>query len=118
MNSPKCISWVCVLSLLILTGAGNSMGAGHHPAGPQGRVTEAEARRAALATVANGTIQSSELEKENGILIWSFDIRTPKTRAVTEVHVDARTGKVISKSLERPAQERAEKKAELPKRVR
>jgi uncharacterized membrane protein YkoI len=99
-----------------MTGAGSSMGAGHHPTGLQGRVTEAEARRAALATVANGTIKSAELEKENGILIWSFDIRTPKTRAVTEVHVDARTGKVISKSLERPAQEAAEKKAESPKR--
>ena len=95
-----------------MTGAGSSMGAGHHPTELQGRVTQAEARRAALATVANGTIKSAELEKENGILIWSFDIRTPKTRAVTEVHVDARTGKVISKSLERPAQEAAEKKAE------
>lgn len=92
------------------------MGAGRHPAETQARVTEAEARRAALATVANGTIQSSELEKEKGILIWSFDIRTPGTRAVTEVHVDARTGKVISKSLERPDQEAAEKKAEPPKR--
>jgi hypothetical protein len=118
MNSPKCISSACVLSLLILASAGTGMGADHRPAGPQDRVTEAEARRAALATVANGAIQSSELEREHGILIWSFDIRTPKTRAVTEVHVDARTGKVISKSLERPAQEAAEKKAEPPKRAR
>jgi hypothetical protein len=117
MNLPKCISRVCVLSLLMMmTGAGNSMGAGHR-AEPRGRVTEAKARRAALATVANGAIQSSELEKEKGILIWSFDIRTPGTRAVTEVHVDARTGKVISKSLERPDQEAIEKKAELPKRT-
>ena len=46
----------------------------------QTKVTEAQARSTALARVVNGTVKSSELEKENGKLIWSFDIATPKTQ--------------------------------------
>lgn len=62
----------------------------------QSKVTEAQARSIALAEVVNGTVKSSELEKENGKLIWSFDIATPKTGNITEVQVDAKTGKIVS----------------------
>ena len=66
-------------------------------------VTEAQARKSALAEVPNGTIKSSELERENGRLIWSFDIAKAKTRNMTEVQVDAKTGKIVSTQTETPA---------------
>jgi uncharacterized membrane protein YkoI len=78
----------------------------------QTKVTEAQARSTALASVVNGTVKSSELEKENGKLIWSFDIATPKTQNITEVQVDAKTGKIVSTHLETPAKQAKEAKSE------
>ena len=49
----------------------------------QATVTEAQARKSALAKAPNGTIKSSELERENGRLIWSFDIAKARTRNIT-----------------------------------
>jgi uncharacterized membrane protein YkoI len=78
----------------------------------QAKVTEAQARSTALARVVNGTVKSSELEKENGKLIWSFDIATPKTQNITEVQVDAKTGKIVSTHLETPAKQAKEAESE------
>lgn len=55
-----------------------------------------------------GRIQSSEREKENGKMIYSFDIRTAK-RGITEVNIDAVTGAVIAVKVETPADEAKEK---------
>jgi uncharacterized membrane protein YkoI len=76
------------------------------------RISKAEATRIALAQVPNGAIKEGELEKENGRLIWSFDIRTPGSRDTTEVNVDAQSGQVLSVSKETPEQEKKEKKEE------
>jgi uncharacterized membrane protein YkoI len=54
----------------------------------QARVTKHQAKRIALASVKDGTIKSTELEKENGVLIWSFDIAEPGKKDITEVWVD------------------------------
>jgi uncharacterized membrane protein YkoI len=78
----------------------------------QAKVSEQAARTIALAKVGNGMIKSSELEKENGKLIWSFDIVKPKTRNITEVQVDARTGKIVSTQTESPADQLREAKTE------
>ena len=64
------------------------------------RVTKAQAEKIALAGVRNGKIKSAELEKEGGLLIWSFDIARPGTKNLTEVWVDAQTGKIASLSVE------------------
>ena len=62
---------------------------------------------------ASGKIKSSELEKENGKWVYSFDIRNAKG-TITEVLVDAYSGKIISveeESAEKEAEEeRMEKK--------
>jgi peptidase YpeB-like protein len=68
----------------------------------QARVTKDQAERIALARVRHGTIKSAELEKENGVLIWSFDIAQPGKRNITEVWVDATTGKVTALTVETP----------------
>jgi len=76
------------------------------------KVTEAKAQKTALAKVPGGLIKTSELEKERGKLIWSFDIAMPKSRNVTEVQVDAKTGKVVSTQIETPADQAKEATAD------
>jgi len=61
-----------------------------------------------LARVKRGTIKSAELEKENGVLIWSFDIARPGRKDVTEVWVDATTGKITAVDVETPLGEKKE----------
>lgn len=78
----------------------------------EAKVSEADARATALATVPTGTISSAELEKENGKLIWSFDIAKAGSKNITEVHVDAKTGKVIASKTETPRKEANEAAAE------
>jgi hypothetical protein len=78
----------------------------------QATVTEAQARKSAMAKVPKGTIKSSELEREKGKLIWSFDIAKSGTRNITEVQVDAKTGKIVSTQTEAPADQIRETKTE------
>ena len=60
-------------------------------------------------------MKESELEKEHGRLVWSFDIATPGTNDITEVQVDAVTGEVVSVEKETTAQQQAEKKKDEKK---
>ena len=57
---------------------------------------------------APGKVKSGELERENGNLIYSFDIRTAK-HTITEVNVNAMDGKVLDTQVENAAKEAAEK---------
>src|SRR5260370_23993747 len=74
----------------------------------QARVTKHEAKRIALARVKGGTLKSAELEKENGVLIWSFDVAQPGKKDVTEVWVDATTGKITAVDVETPLTQKKE----------
>ena len=79
----------------------------------EAKITKDDASKTALARVPDGTIKDSELEKEHGKLLWSFDVATPGTKDITEVNVDAITGDVISVDKESPeseAKEAAEEK--------
>jgi hypothetical protein len=76
----------------------------------EAKISMKKARSIALKT-APGKISSAELERENGKLIYSFDIKTGGSDT-TEVNVDAMTGDVISSKVETAAQEAAEKKQE------
>lgn len=70
-----------------------------------------QAKATALKKVPGGKIASSELERENGKLIYSFDIKTAKS-GVTEVNVNAVNGEVVDVHHENAAKEAAEKKQE------
>jgi len=74
----------------------------------QAKVTQEEATKTALAKVSNGEIKSAELEKENGKLLWSFDISIPKSKNITEIQVDATTGRIVSNQVETPADQAKE----------
>lgn len=75
----------------------------------EAKVSRADAEKAALAKVPNGTVKEGEIEKEKGKLIWSFDVATPGTKDITEVHVDAMTGEVVGMEKEAPKDEAKEK---------
>ena len=72
------------------------------------KVTEDAAAKTALAKVPKGSIESVELEREGGKLLYSYDIKVPGKKGVEEVHVDAMTGKFLSKEHESPSQEKKE----------
>ena len=67
-----------------------------------------EQARATALKKASGNIESEELEMENGKLVYSFDIRNKKG-SITEVQVDAKSGKIVSVEEENAEQEAAEK---------
>lgn len=58
------------------------------------RVTEAKAAAIAQKKVPQGTIENLELEREHGKLIYSFELKVSGKPGITEVNVDAMTGKV------------------------
>lgn len=76
------------------------------------RITRAEAEKTALAQVPNGTVKEGDIEEEDGKVIWSFDIATPGAKDITEVAVDAVTGKVVAVDKESPEAEAKERAAD------
>lgn len=81
----------------------------------EAKITEAEARKTALAAVPGGTVQSHELERENGRLIYSYDIKVAGKAGVEELNVDAKTGEIVAHEHENATAEAKEKKAEARK---
>jgi uncharacterized membrane protein YkoI len=77
----------------------------------EAKISMKQARAIALKK-APGTISSAELERENGKLIYSFDIKPAKGSGVTEVNVNAMNGDVIGVQHETAAKEAAERKLE------
>ena len=71
-------------------------------------LTKEAARSAALAAVPGGAVQSAELETEHGRRIWSFDIKVAGSPNVIEIQIDARTGAVVSKTIESPRDQKKE----------
>jgi uncharacterized membrane protein YkoI len=60
------------------------------------KISEDSARAIALRHVGGGTIEALELEYENGILVYSWDIKMPGKSGITEVQVSAIDGKVVA----------------------
>ena len=74
----------------------------------QAPVTKHQAKKIALARVKRGAIKCVELKKENGVLIWSVDIAKPPKKDLTDVWVDATTGKITAVEVETPITEKKE----------
>ena len=53
-------------------------------------------------------VRESELEREKGTIVWSFDIKAPGRTGIEEVLVSALDAHVVSKSHETPKMEAAE----------
>src|SRR6266850_7083684 len=80
----------------------------------QAKITKEQAQETALKR-APGTVESGELEKEHGKLVYSFDIRNARG-TITEVQVSAITGKVVRVEHENKKQEAAEKRKDNKKK--
>ena len=78
----------------------------------QAKITKGKAEQIALAKVSHGIVKSVEIEKEKGRIVWSFDIARPGTRDITEILVDAKTGKIISTQTEAPRDQAKEAAAD------
>ncbi|HEY2897018.1 MAG TPA: PepSY domain-containing protein [Gemmatimonadaceae bacterium] len=78
----------------------------------QAKITLDSARMIALKRVPHGSVASEELERENGHLIYSFDVKVPGKSGIQEVNVNALTGKVLGVHHEGPATERKEARAD------
>jgi uncharacterized membrane protein YkoI len=59
------------------------------------KVSEAMARKTALASVPKGTVTAVELEEEDGNFVYSYDVKVPGKKGVREVWVDAMTGTLV-----------------------
>lgn len=74
----------------------------------QAKIGPDSATAIARAQVPHGQVQSGEIEREKGRLIYSFDIEVPGKAGIEEINVDARTGAVVGREHESPAAERKE----------
>jgi uncharacterized membrane protein YkoI len=75
------------------------------------KVGEADARTTALAAVSNGTVQSSKLMTEKGKQVWAFDLKGDTSPNIVVVHVDANSGRIVSKSIKAAAPATGAKKS-------
>ena len=75
------------------------------------KVGEADARKTALAAVSNGTVQSSKLMTEKGKQVWAFDLKGDTSPNIVVVHVDANSGRIVSKSIKAAAPATGAKKS-------
>lgn len=73
----------------------------------EAKISEETARATALKEVP-GTVKSSELEREKGKLIYSYDITVPGKTGIEEVNVNAIDGSVVSRSHEGAKAEKKE----------
>ena len=78
----------------------------------QAKITKAQAEQIALAKVPRGSVKSAEIENEKGHLVWSFDIARPGKHDITEILIDAKTGKIISIQTETPQDQAKEAAAD------
>lgn len=120
MPSTKFASWLAVVLSFGVAGAASAQKA--TPSSPkretqaalrkEAKIVEADARKTALSEVPGGKVQSHELERENGKLIYSYDIKVAGKPGIEEVNVDAMTGAMAAHQHEDAKAEAKEKKAE------
>ena len=74
----------------------------------EAKISEETARATALKEVPNGTVKSSELERERGKLIYSVDVTVPGKTGIQEVNVNAIDGSIVAKEHESAKSEKKE----------
>ncbi len=85
----------------------------------EAKISMRSAKAIALAKVPGATLESGEIERENGRLIYSFDLKTPGRAGIDEVNVDAITGKLVGRTQhETPKTERKETKQEAKEKAK
>lgn len=107
-------SWIypCAFTLLLVLSGAALAAPSEAELTKQAKISKAEAAKIALAKVPNAKIQSEEIENEHNALVWSFDIVKAGSKNVTEVLVNAKTGRIVSVSTETPSDQAKERAAD------
>ena len=79
------------------------------------KVPAIAATATARTALPRAELVSSEIEQENGKLIYSFDFKTRGKSGTDEVKIDAMTGKILKVEHESPKAEAKENAADLKK---
>jgi len=98
-----------LLAFTLPAWAGGQSKASQAALSKEAKVTMEQAQKTALAKEA-GKIQSKEIEREKGKLIYSFDIKMAD--GIHEVNIDAMTGEIVEDTVESAAAEAKEKAAD------
>ncbi len=111
-----------VVTLGLCAGAAQAQEAKHvrrtHPKETQeqmqkeAKITEDQAKDVAMKRYPKATINSTELEREHGRLIYSMELAVPGRSGVQEVNVSAITGKLVNIEHESAKTEKAEERKE------
>jgi len=83
----------------------------------EAKIKEADARKTALAAVPGGKVQSHELEREKGKLIYSYDVKVSGKPGIEEINIDAMTGELVAHEHEDAKAGSKEKKAEAKEKA-
>src|ERR1700733_3238629 len=75
----------------------------------QAKVSLADAKATALKKVPGATFKGSELEREKGKLIYSFELKVAGKSGIEEVNVDAMTGEIVNTEHEDDAPPKVKK---------
>jgi hypothetical protein len=78
----------------------------------QAKIGAEQARETALRAVP-GKVKESDLETEHGRLIYSFEIKRPGERGITEVNVSAMDGSIVNIHREHAGKSRKAEHAQL-----
>jgi ribosome-associated translation inhibitor RaiA len=82
------------------------------------KVTEADAKKAALGTVGEGgTVVKGGIEVESDCLVYSYHVKAKGAKDQTEVFVDAGTGAILKSEHESAARAAVEKPVDKTKEV-
>jgi Peptidase propeptide and YPEB domain len=82
----------------------------------EAKASRSKAARTALRQVPKGKIKFTELELAHGRLVWCFDISMRKTKNITEIEVDAKTGEIVSSQVQTPQDHLRDEAAEIADR--
>ncbi len=113
MKTVHRITLLSIVTSLCLGAAFASESPATDKASGSKKITEQQARDIAKRQIPDGALESAELETEDGVLIWSVDVRPHGSNDIRELQIDAHDGHVIKTETETPADQAAEKAADL-----
>ncbi len=77
----------------------------------QTKVSEADARKTAMASIPSASVVSSKLVTDKGRQVWAFELKSASSKNDFVIHVDANSGRIVSKSVKSAAQADKAKKS-------
>lgn len=75
----------------------------------QTKVSEADARKTALASIPSATVVSSKLVTEKGRQVWAYELKSGSSKNDFVIQVDANSGRIVGKSVKSAQTDKAKK---------